>query len=111
MFAPLENNKLLSSLSYLSVLFLPFLIPIIIYFVTKEKDVKYHAKRAFMSHLISILIAIFLSILFAIILFYTLGNALNTPLLILLFSLLILSLIVEIAIFIWNIMQAIKVVR
>lgn len=107
----MENKKLLSALSYLSVLFAPFLIPIIIYFVTKEKDVKYHAKRAFMSHLMSILIAILLSIIIAFILFYTFGNTFNTPLLFLLFSLLILSLIVEVAIIIWNIMQAIKVVR
>lgn len=57
----MNTNKLVSSLCYLSVLFAPFILPIVIYFVAKD-DVKYHAKRALLSHLIPFLSIIFLII-------------------------------------------------
>ena len=50
----MSNNKLLSALCYFSVFFSPLLIPVIIYFVTDDHEVKYHAKRSFVSHLVPV---------------------------------------------------------
>ncbi|KFN01700.1 DUF4870 domain-containing protein [Bacillus clarus] len=46
----MKGNNILSSLCYFSIFFAPFLLPIIVYFVA-EDDVKYHAKKAFWSHI------------------------------------------------------------
>lgn len=54
----MENNKILSSLSYFSILFAPFILPIIVFFVSQDKDVKYHAKRSVISHLIPVILMI-----------------------------------------------------
>ena len=45
----MKGNNILSSLCYFSIFFAPFLLPIIVYFVA-EDEVKYHAKKAFWSH-------------------------------------------------------------
>ncbi|PEU16089.1 DUF4870 domain-containing protein [Bacillus sp. AFS019443] len=47
----MKGNNILSSLSYFSIFFAPFLLPLIIYFVAEEK-VKYHAKKALWTHII-----------------------------------------------------------
>ncbi|RFU69372.1 hypothetical protein D0469_09890 [Peribacillus saganii] len=48
----MDTRKVMAGLSYLSVLFAPFVVPIIIFFVAQEEFVKAHAKKAFLSHLI-----------------------------------------------------------
>lgn len=48
----MEGNKLIAALCYFSVLFAPFLFPLIVYFVTKHARVKQHAKASFLSHCI-----------------------------------------------------------
>ncbi|MFD0768786.1 DUF4870 domain-containing protein [Bacillus sp. CGMCC 1.60114] len=47
----MKSNNILSSLCYFSIFFAPFLLPIIVYFIT-EDDVKYHAKKALWTHVI-----------------------------------------------------------
>lgn len=59
----MNGNKVLASLSYFSIVFAPFLLPIIIYIVG-ERDVKSHAKKAFISHIIPVII-IFCGVLFS----------------------------------------------
>ncbi|WP_335871596.1 DUF4870 domain-containing protein [Bacillus sp. 2205SS5-2] len=61
----METNKLLSSLSYLSIFFAGFIFPLIVLFVTKDKEVKGHAVKALVSHIIPIVGVpfIFLSII------------------------------------------------
>jgi len=54
----LDNRRVLSSLCYFSVLFAPFLLPLIVYFITPDKEVKYHAKRSIISHLIPVALGI-----------------------------------------------------
>ncbi|MGO4499332.1 hypothetical protein AB4114_25945 [Paenibacillus sp. 2RAB27] len=46
----MDNRQILSALSYFSVFFAPFLLPIVIYFVVSDREVKHHAKWAFLSH-------------------------------------------------------------
>ncbi|MGG0643456.1 DUF4870 domain-containing protein [Sporosarcina gallistercoris] len=48
----MDNSKLLSSLSYFSVFFAPLLLPFIVWLVADNQDVKFHSKRALISHLI-----------------------------------------------------------
>ncbi|MHC0037827.1 DUF4870 domain-containing protein [Pseudoneobacillus sp. C159] len=52
----LNTNKVLSALSYFSVLFAGFIFPIIVYFVSDDERVKSHAKKAFLSHLIPLIV-------------------------------------------------------
>jgi hypothetical protein len=51
----METNKLLSSLCYFSIFFAGFIFPIIIYFIVEDRDVKKHAKVAFLSHLLPVI--------------------------------------------------------
>ncbi|WP_240514898.1 DUF4870 domain-containing protein, partial [Bacillus cereus] len=44
-------NVILSSLCYFSIFFAPFFFPILLYLIC-EGEVKYHAKKAFWTHLI-----------------------------------------------------------
>ncbi|ASS98229.1 MULTISPECIES: DUF4870 domain-containing protein [Geobacillus] len=48
----MSTNKVLSALCYFSVFFAPFILPIVVYFVVEDLEVKRHAKRALVSHLI-----------------------------------------------------------
>lgn len=54
----MANKKILSALCYFSVFFFPLLIPFVIYMVSDETDVKFHAKRSFISHMIPVLLLI-----------------------------------------------------
>ena len=58
------QSKGLSAVSYLSYFFAPFILPIIILFITKEDFVKRHSKRAIISHLIPVVLGITLAIFF-----------------------------------------------
>jgi hypothetical protein len=61
----MTNNKLLSALCYFSIFFSPLLLPAIVYFVTDDHEVKGHAKRSLISHLIPVVLLIAGFILFS----------------------------------------------
>ena len=106
-----SNAKALSGLSYLSVFFLPFIFPIIVFFGSKDLETKRHAKRAFISHLLTIVLSVFLVVIMLFTFFNTLDNTLSISFIILLIVSFILFIIAFAAILIWNIVQAVKVVR
>ncbi|MBM7690952.1 hypothetical protein JOC77_000355 [Peribacillus deserti] len=56
----MDTNKLLAALSYFSIFFAPFLLPIILYFVSDDYFVKEHSKKAFISHLVPFLGLLFI---------------------------------------------------
>lgn len=60
----MKDNRLLSALSYLSVFFAPFIVPIIVFLASKDDEVRDHSKKALISHLIPFVSAIFAFILF-----------------------------------------------
>ncbi|WP_301109698.1 hypothetical protein [Sporosarcina sp.] len=113
----MTNSKLLSSLCYFSIFFAPLLLPAIIFFATDEFDVKRHAKKSIISHIIPmvLLIAGFVVMSFSIFSFdpQVVAPSDNnfifwslTPLVfIILYSLLFL------VVLIWNVYQGIKVLR
>ncbi|MTH53767.1 hypothetical protein GKZ89_10155 [Bacillus mangrovi] len=55
----MHSDRIISSLCYFSVLFAPFLLPIVVYFVTEDYETKRHAKASLLSHLVPV-ISIFL---------------------------------------------------
>ena len=112
----MDNNKIMAALSYFSVLFAPFILPIIVYFITKEPEVRQHAKRSLLSHLIPFsLIVVMFFIVFSS--FFTISmsdNAFEGPSLFMSsapFVLVLLYLVVYTVTLIWNIVQGVKVLR
>ena len=106
---------MLASLSYFSVLFAPFILPIIVYFISQDYHVKQHAKRALVSHIIPVVLMIVLFIIvFASFVPFSMNTTYeepslftaSTPMLFVLVYMLIYA-----TIFIWNIIQGIKVLR
>lgn len=113
----MNNSKMLSALSYFSVLFAPFIVPIIVFFVSQDKEVKHHAKKSLISHIIPVILMIILFIIiFASVVpaSYSMSMTFEQPsfwmasgplLFILLYA------IVYIIVLIWNIIQGIRVLR
>lgn len=106
----MEQNKVLSALCYISLLFAPFLLPLIVYFVVKDSEVKFHAKRAFLSHLIPVVFLILISLFGVIGMFSSYYYDMNSFAYII-FGLMAVYMIISIACIIWNIIQAIRVIR
>jgi hypothetical protein len=101
-----KTNKLLASLNYFSVFFAPFLLPIAIYFIVDQRDIKDHAKKAVISHIIP-----FISLVGVIIfLFFSAGAnpSQEGMLFATLFGFLFVGLI-NIIVVIWNIVKGIKI--
>ncbi len=102
----MDTKRILSALCYFSIMFAGILFPLVAYFVTEDGDVKRHAKKAFLSHLIPliplplILISVFLDI--------TRGSG-DFP--VLMFSSAILMAILGIIVLIWNLVKGIKVLN
>jgi hypothetical protein len=97
----MKGNTILSSLCYLSILFAPFLFPLIVYFVA-QPEVKSHAKKALWTHLIPY-VALFLGILLSLIIPYQKTMGIGVFLTFAITSILI------IYYFIWNIIKGIKI--
>jgi hypothetical protein len=114
---PMNNNKFLSALCYFSVLFSPLLLPAIIYFVTDDKNVKFHSKRSLISHLVPVALLIAGFIIFSLSMFSFENRMLGmvnsgfkfwdfAPLVfMLLYSLLFIMILV------WNLFQGVKVLK
>lgn len=51
----METNRLVSSLCYFSIFFAGFIFPIAVYFIVDNPEVKQHAKKALLSHLIPVI--------------------------------------------------------
>lgn len=113
----MPNPKLLSALCYFSVFFLPLLLPFIIYLVTDESEVKLHAKRSLISHLIPVILLISGVVIFSLSMF-SIDNRMSTiisggfdfwsiaPFIFtLLYSLLFF------VILIWNVFQGVKLLK
>ncbi|MEX3747758.1 MULTISPECIES: hypothetical protein [Lysinibacillus] len=110
----MENQKILSAFSYLSILFAPVIVPLVVYFVSKDDSVKKNSIRALISHLIPFVFGI---IFFAVFVFSTLSfnnfdsNSDSTTFLIIWFASMAIYLLITLGIVIWNIIQAVRVIR
>lgn len=114
----MTNHKLLSALCYFSIFFSPLLFPFIVFFLSEEWEVKHHAKRSLVSHLVPtiILVAGFILFSFSIISFrgsFNGGMGMGnfgfwqiTPFLFMaIYGLLFLIIVI------WNIVQGVKVLK
>lgn len=98
----MDTNKVLSALCYFSVMFAPFIVPIIIYFASDDSFVKKHAKSSLLSHVIP---ALFIPVVF-IAAFYDFSQSTDLPVL-LLISFVVFG-ITSLIIFIWNLVRGVK---
>lgn len=101
----MNTNKLLSALAYLSIFFLGFIFPAVLYFVADDGEVKRHA--AFLSHCIPVA-AIFIAFLFV----FALGfgmDGMGAGRMIGLFVIMGLAGLVSLAVTIWNVVKAVQI--
>lgn len=106
----MENNKIISALCYVSLLFAPFLLPVIVYFVIKDKQVQYHAKRAFLSHSIPTALSILLAI-FGFIGMFSINYENMNGFAIMMFVLMAVYFVITLIVIVWNLVQAYRVFR
>lgn len=90
-----KDYKIFASLSYFSIFFAGFIFPLVVYFVVPDEEVKHHAKKALISHILP-----FVTFLFIIIgvLSGSPGSAIGAG---------IFFIIINIVIVIWNVIQGI----
>ena len=106
----MDSSKGLSALNYFSVFFAPLLVPIIIYFVSPDPEVKRHSIRALLSHVIPFIFGILLVIILFIVGVFS--SQVNGDTLFVTWILLVLGYgLIYLAIIIWNVVQGIKVLR
>ena len=115
----MTNNKLLAALCYFSVFFAPLLLPVIVYLVTDDKEVKFHAKRSLMSHLVPVILLIAGFVIFSFSMFSLTTRMTGMPgddfgfsfwqltpfLFILVYGLLFIIIVI------WNVVQGVKVLK
>lgn len=109
----MENNRIISSLCYFSIFFAGFILPLIVFLVIKEQEVKKHAKAALISHLLLYLPTL---IGFVILFFISLSAPSSSDNVMALFGIGMILLIILFALFmlaivIWNIYRGIKVLN
>ncbi|SOB99950.1 hypothetical protein SAMN05880501_102296 [Ureibacillus xyleni] len=107
----MDNNKIISALCYISLLFAPFLLPLIVYFVVNNDEVKYHAKRAFISHLIPVAIGMLLGLFGLLGVFSVYSADTMNGFVIILFAFMALYFLITVILMIWNLIQAVKVLK
>ena len=110
----MDQNKGLSAVGYLSFYFMPFILPLIIFFIAKDDVVKHHNKRAFISQLIPIILWIIYIILFFVFALTTPSNAMleaNYAFESSIFIGFAILALITFVVAIWNLVQAIKVLR
>ncbi|WP_226671490.1 DUF4870 domain-containing protein [Metabacillus litoralis] len=100
-----KTNKLIASLNYFSVFFAPFLLPIAVYFIVDHHEVKEHAKKALISHIVPFISIIALIIL---VVFSGFSNPTEATFLSVFFGGIIVVGIINLIVFIWNIVKGIK---
>lgn len=106
----LDNSKGLSALNYFSVFFAPFIVPIIIYFISPDPEVKRHSIRALLSHVIPFILGIILVVTLFIVGVFS--AQVNGDTVLATWVLLVLGYgLLYLAIIIWNVIQGIKVLR
>lgn len=107
----MENHKILSAFSYLSIFFAPFIVPLIVFFVSKDSEVKRHSIRALVSHLIPVVCGIIFFIVFitSTVSFGSYDTSGDTLVIVWLVAFVI-YLLVSLGIIIWNVFQAIRVI-
>ncbi|EHO53621.1 DUF4870 domain-containing protein [Lentilactobacillus kisonensis] len=103
----MSENKVVNALSYLSIVFAPFIFPFIVWLVSKDNpDMHETAKRAFLLHLIPVVLSILTILLFTI----TFATSSGSKGVAVLFGIVvILVILIDILMFIYNLYLGIKI--
>ncbi len=103
------TNRVLAALCYFSFFFLGLIFPAIIYFVAGDDyELKGHAKRAFISHLLPFIIGIILFFVFLTQLILSLETMMAPNIAIMA---MVLFGLISFIVMIWNVIQGIKLVK
>ncbi|WP_079506781.1 DUF4870 domain-containing protein [Mesobacillus jeotgali] len=100
----MDTKRILSALCYFSIMYAGILFPLVAYLASDDGEVKFHAKKALLSHLIPLIPMPF--ILVAVFLDFTGGTG-GFP--VLMFSIGILMVILSFIVLVWNLVKGIKV--
>jgi formate-dependent nitrite reductase membrane component NrfD len=100
----METNKVLSALSYFSILFAGFLFPLVVFLVVQDPSTKEHAKKALFSHLIPIITAPFVGLA----VYYDVSHG-NDAFPVVTLSCVAVMVLIGIIVLIWNIVKGVKV--
>jgi hypothetical protein len=104
----MDTDKVLSALSYFSILFAGIIFPIVVYFVTTNSKVKSHAKKALLSHLIPFIPIPVFGLIFIIGILSDAGHRMFSAIL---FIGVGISIILSLVVLIWNIIKGVKVLQ
>jgi uncharacterized membrane protein len=96
-----KNNKVLSALCYFSLFFAPFLLPLVVYFIADEQEVKGHAFVSLLSHLLPLIVVPF----------FALGFGMDQAALPLFLVLIVIGAILVIGTTVWNIVRGIQLLK
>lgn len=107
----MNETKVLSSLSYFSIFFAPFILPLIVFFASSNEITKGHAKRAFLSHLIPVIAGIIVFFIIFVFAFNSSAMTDSSGPFIAFILIMIVYAILSLGITIWNIVQGIRVLR
>ena len=116
----LDNNRVLSALCYFSIFFAGFILPLIVYFAANDQEVKRHAKRAFISHLLLLIptiigVILFIALIAASPFSYEMSmmdeSSSSAFLVIAWLVFIIVEVVLSLGVVIWNIIQGVKVLR
>ncbi|MFS0655202.1 hypothetical protein [Bacillus sp. 179-C3.3 HS] len=102
-----RDQSIIASICYFSVFFMPFIVPIVSYFVVDQQETKRHAKRAFWSHLLPV--AAFFILIFGAVPLLIITQSLIPVMIVFILSFLVaIGFLISV---IWNIVQGIKVLQ
>lgn len=113
----MTNKKILSALCYFSVFFFPLLIPFVIYLTSEDTDVKFHATRSFVSHMVPVALLIIGLVIFSFSMFNTqqrMTAIMHQQFDFWAFAPFLFTLVYSsffVVILVWNIFQGVKVLR
>jgi hypothetical protein len=102
----MDSKRIVSALCYISILFAGILFPIVAYFASEDLDVKQHAKKALLSHLVPLipLPIIFVSLYYEM----TRGQG-DFPVFVFISA--IFMVILSLIVLIWNLVKGIKILN
>ncbi|MFT4417004.1 DUF4870 domain-containing protein [Fredinandcohnia humi] len=98
----MNSDKVISSLCYFSIFFAGFILPLVVYVIVKNQDVKRHAIHALISHIIPLVTILLIVVPF----FFIWSTEAFAAITLLIFLVLI---VVNIGVVIWNVVKGIQV--
>lgn len=104
----MKNEQLLSAFSYSSILFCPFIVPLVVYFAQANEYVRFHAKRALIGQTIALSSLLLFAVTFFISIWTNLSGDVTS---LLMFGTFAIVALISLAVSIWSIVMTVLVFR